>query len=150
MYMGRYSSDPRERARELVAAGKLGGAKYGRMGGRPRTPRATEIAAREAQEHAEEIVAAFRDALHPSQPIVVRLKAAVEWLKIEQQGVAQEVVANNDLSVATDEELVDLILRYLTSARLVTSVDTTLRERSTLPVVDVNGSGTRSGRDDER
>ena len=111
--MGKYASDPRERARELVAAGKFGGAKYGRMGGRPRTPRASEIAAREAQEHAEEIVAAFRDALHPSQPIQVRLKAAVEWLKIEQQGVAQEMGVRDDFSVATEEELANFILAYL-------------------------------------
>ncbi len=111
--MGKYPSDPSQRARELVAAGKFGGAKYGRMGGRPRTPRASEIAAREAQEHAEEIVQAFRDALHPSQPIQVRLKAAVEWLKIEQQGDTQKIGARDDFSVATEEELVDFILAYL-------------------------------------
>jgi hypothetical protein len=130
--MGKYSSDPSQRARELVAAGKFGGAKYGRMGGRPRTPRASEIAAREAQEHAEEIVAAFRDALHPSQPIKVRLKAAVEWLKIEQQGVVK-IGPLDDLSIATEEELVNFILGYLTSARLVTSVDMKLRERGPSP-----------------
>jgi hypothetical protein len=123
MYMGTYSSDPRERARELVAAGKFGGAKYGRMGGRPRTPRASEIAAREAQEHAEEIVAAFRDALHPSQPIQIRLKAAVEWLKIEDQGVAQKIGVRDDHSLATDEDLVNLIVRYLVSARLTGIVE---------------------------
>ena len=137
MYMGEYPSDPSQRARELVAAGKFGGAKYGRMGGRPRTPRVSEIAAREAQEHAEEIVQAFRDALHPSQPIQVRLKAAVEWLKIEQQGVVQEIGVRDDFSVATEEELVNFILGYLTSARLVTSVETKLRERSSSPTAGV-------------
>jgi hypothetical protein len=145
--MGEYPSDPSQRARELVAAGKFGGAKYGRMGGRPRTPRASEIAAREAQEHAEEIVAAFRDALHPSQPIQVRLRAAVEWLKIERQGVAEKIGASEDLSLATEEELVNFILAYLTSASLVTSVETQLRERSssTSGVVEV---GTGSGHED--
>jgi hypothetical protein len=128
-HMGKYSSDPSQRARELVAAGKLGGAKYGRLGGRPRTPRASEIAAEKAMEHAGEIVAAFRDALHPSQPIQVRLKAAVEWLRIEEQGVAPEIGVRDDLLVATDEELVDFILGYLTNAHLVTSVEAKLRER---------------------
>jgi hypothetical protein len=131
--MGEYSSDPSQRARELVAAGKLGGAKYGRMGGRPRTPRASEIAAREAQEHAEEIVAAFRDALHPSQPIQVRLKAAVDWLRIEQQGVEQEIGVRDDLSVATDEELVSFILGYLISARLIPSLEMTLEQERSAP-----------------
>ena len=117
------------------------------MGGRPRTPRASEIAAREAQEHAEEIVAAFRDALHPSQPIQVRLKAAVEWLKIEQQGVAQQIGVRDDFAVATEEELVNFILSYLTNARLVTSVEMQLRERSSSPtgVIEV---GAGSGQDD--
>jgi hypothetical protein len=146
--MGEYPSDPSQRARELVAAGKFGGAKYGRMGGRPRTPRASEIAAREAQEHAEEIVAAFRDALHPSQPIQVRLRAAVEWLKIERQGVAEKIGASEDLSLATEEELVNFILGYLTSARLVRSVDMKLRERGSSPtcVIEVGaGSGHEDG-----
>ena len=151
MYMGKYPSDPSQRARELVAAGKFGGAKYGRMGGRPRTPRASEIAAREAQEHAEEIVQAFRDALHPSQPIQVRLKAAVEWLKIEQQGVAQEIGAKDDFAVATEEELVNVILGYLTSARLVKSVEMKLRERNSSPTAaDVIEIGERSGHEVER
>lgn len=61
------------------------------------------------------------------------LKAAVEWLKIEQQGVAQQIGARDDFSVATEEELVNFILGYLTSARLVTSVETQLRERSSHP-----------------
>jgi hypothetical protein len=149
MYMGKYPSDPSQRARDLVAAGKFGGAKYGRMGGRPRTPRASEIAAREAQEHAEEIVAAFRDALHPSQPIQVRLKAAVEWLKIEQQGVAQEISAKDDFAVATEEELVNFIVSYLTSNQLVTSVEMKLRDQSSLPAVGAIESETRSEHEGE-
>ena len=76
---------------------------------------------------------AFRDALHPSQPIQVRLKAAVEWLKIEQQGVAQEIGAKDDFSLATEEELVNFILGLSHKRRLVTSVETKLRERSSSP-----------------
>ena len=114
--MGKYSSDPRERARELVAAGKFGGAKYGRMGGRPRTPRASEIAAREAQEHAEEIVAAFRDALHPSQPIMVRIRAAVAWLNLERKEDARVNASMSSFALASREELVALIMSYVNSA----------------------------------
>ena len=120
------------------------------MGGRPRTPRASEIAAREAQEHAEEIVQAFRDGLDPSQPIQVRLKAAVEWSKIEQQGVAHEIGARGDLSIATEEELVNFIIGYLTSASLVTSVEVKLRDRSSSLAVAAIESGTRSEHEDER
>jgi hypothetical protein len=80
-----YPADASARARQLVAEGKIGGAHYGRMGGRPRKPRAGELAAAQAGEHAEEIVRAFRDALDPSQPIGVRLKAASAWLDVERQ-----------------------------------------------------------------
>jgi hypothetical protein len=114
--MGEYSSDPSQRARELVAAGKFGGAKYGRMGGRPRTPRASEIAAREAHEHAEEIVAAFRDALHPSQPIMVRIRAAVAWLSMERKEDARVNAARSSFAFASREELVALIMSYVKSA----------------------------------
>jgi hypothetical protein len=114
--MGKYSSNPSQRARELVAAGKLGGAKYGRMGGRPRTPRASEIAAREAQEHAEEIVAAFRDALHPSQPIMVRIRAAVAWLNLERKEDARVNASMSSFALASREELVALIMGYVNSA----------------------------------
>jgi hypothetical protein len=113
------------------------------MGGRPRTPRASEIAAKKATEHAEEIVAAFRDALHPSQPIQVRLMAAVAWLKIEQQGVAQEIGATDDLTCDRGG-VGELILAYLTSARPVTSVEMKLRERSPSPT-GVIGGGSRIG-----
>ena len=54
--MPNYPADASARARQLVAEGKIGGARYGRMGGRPRKPRAGELAAAEAAEHAEEIV----------------------------------------------------------------------------------------------
>ena len=60
----------------------------------------------------------------------------MEWLKIEQQGDAQEIGAKDDFSVATEEELVNFILGYLTSARLVTSVEMLLREQDQSPTVD--------------
>ena len=113
--MAQYSSDPRERARELVAAGKLGGAKYGRMGGRPRKPRAGELAAQQAAEHAEQIVQAFADALHPSQPPLVRLRAAVAWLDLERKEDARETKGSSSLAVASREELIHLILAHVTS-----------------------------------
>jgi hypothetical protein len=90
----------------------------------------------------------FRDALHPSQPIQVRLKAAVEWLKIEPQGVAQQIGVMDDFTVATEEELVNFILGYLRSARLDTSVEMKLRERSSSPTgviaVGAGSSGSSS------
>lgn len=92
----------RNQANELVAAGKIGGAEYGKLGGRPRKIRATELVAQAAREHGEEIVNAFLVCLDPKQPPYVRLQAAKEWLKIEKEETDRE-----DKQVTGDSE--DLI-----------------------------------------
>jgi hypothetical protein len=103
-----YSPDRRERARQLVAEGRFGGSKHGKLGGRPRVPRASELAAEEAVRHADEIVHAFRDALDPSQPALTRVKAAAAWLKIEHQdAVFQQCEERFDRM--TDADLVEVL-----------------------------------------
>lgn len=81
----KYSSDPKERARQLVAEGKIGGARKG--AGRPRHKRASELVAEKAETHANKIVAAYLNALDPNNTIKpeIRLQAAREWLEIERQ-----------------------------------------------------------------
>jgi hypothetical protein len=72
-----------ELARRLHSEGKFGGKEYGRLGGRPRKPRATELVAEEARNSAHELVDAFKDALDPANHPQVRVRAATEWLNIE-------------------------------------------------------------------
>ena len=54
-----YSEEERqarsERAKALHAQGKLGGAEFGKLGGRPRKKRSTELIAEKAAENAEKI-----------------------------------------------------------------------------------------------
>lgn len=76
-----YASDKRERAHQLIAEGRLGGA-YGHLGGRPRVPRATELAARAATDHADALVSALASALAEDQPPEQRSQAAERWLRI--------------------------------------------------------------------
>ncbi|UUY01734.1 hypothetical protein LRS13_13480 [Svornostia abyssi] len=78
-----YSSDPSERAKQLVREGKFGGA--GRGQGRPRVKRASEIAAEAAAGHADEIVAALRAGLDPDESAETRSRAADRWLRLVVQ-----------------------------------------------------------------
>jgi hypothetical protein len=78
-----YPSDPKERARMLVAEGKIGGPRPG--SGRPRKKRAAELIAEKAQRNAEKIWSAFEDALEPSKPDSIRLAAAKELVALENR-----------------------------------------------------------------
>lgn len=113
--MATYPADRRQRALELAREGKFGGAKYGKLGGRPRVPRAGEIAAREACVHAEKIVEVFLDGIHPDQPIEVRLRAAIEWLRIEareHEGLRVEDV-RLDFEQFSQDDLVAAIMNMV-------------------------------------
>jgi hypothetical protein len=90
----KYASDPRERARELVRDGKLGGARPG--SGRPRKstgksqsnhprPAAAAIAAF-ARDHADELAQVFADVLDdPDATDAQKLRAVRSMLGIEMK-----------------------------------------------------------------
>lgn len=87
-----------DNAKALVAQGKIGGAQYGRLGGRPRKPRAAEKVAAEAIEKADEIVQVFKDIISDEEAShAMKLKAVTEWLSIE----------NDEAKLALQEESFD-------------------------------------------
>lgn len=69
--------------KERVRAGKVG-AKFGKLGGRPKIKRASELVAEEAQKEADKIVTVFKDAISPNQTIGTRLKGAQMFLEVEK------------------------------------------------------------------
>lgn len=66
----------RLRAKQLVAEGKIGGARYGAMGGRPRRTPPSEMAARLAEVAPERLLAIVLDIANTSKTPSVRLRAA--------------------------------------------------------------------------
>lgn len=86
-----FSPETREKlsrlAKERHAQGKLGGREFGKLGGRPRKDRAAKRVAEVAQEDAvaRQIINVFKDAIHPNQPMHIRLKAAEAWLGVERE-----------------------------------------------------------------
>jgi hypothetical protein len=107
-----------DRAKKLHAEGKLGGAKFGRMGGRPRKKRASETVAEAAvkQANREDIVRVFEDAVADSQPIGVRLKGAEAWLAIEREERKLSLQEDEfDAKQHSRDELVAILADKLTS-----------------------------------
>lgn len=102
-----YSSDPSIRARELQEDGKIGG-HFGKLGGRPRKPRAMEKVAEAATKEAENIIAVFKEGIKDDS-MKTRLSAANSWLAIEQEETRlrlQEERQEFDIGQASREELI--------------------------------------------
>ena len=107
-----------ERAKKLHAEGRLGGSKFGRMGGRPRKKRTSESVAEAAEKQAnrEDIVRVFEDAVQDNQPIGVRLKGAEAWLAIEREERKLALVEDeHDHKVHSRDELIALLADKLTA-----------------------------------
>lgn len=94
----RYPTDRSERARQLVAEGKFGGAEHGRKGGRPRKDQATAppgetasaFIARAAREDAPKILKVFEDAVK-------------QWIATEDREVEREERTVPGLDSAPEE-----------------------------------------------
>lgn len=119
------SPEARERLSKLAkqrhAEGKFGGAKFGKLGGRPRGSSKDRIAKRVAEAAMEEanakaIIEVFKDAIHPNQTISVRLKGAQAWAEIANQHARMEDKQEHQVEEQrTREELLELVRQKLTS-----------------------------------
>lgn len=105
-----YSTDPVVRAGQLRAEGRFGGPQPG--SGRPRVPRASEIAAQAAVEHAEEIIAALRAGTTTGSP-EARARSAARWLAAAQRFEDHELRERRDereadaFDLMTSEQILD-------------------------------------------
>lgn len=104
-----------ERAKRLHAEGRLGGSKFGKLGGRPRKARVTEKIAEEANKEAEKITRVFKDAIDPAQPMSIRLKGAQIWTEISSQE-AKIAIQEEDAEGRqhSREELIEILASKLT------------------------------------
>lgn len=73
-----------DKAKELYAQGKFGGAQPG-SGRPPIKRRAAQRVAEAAERASDDLIAAFRAGLDPSQPATVRVNTAREWITVERQ-----------------------------------------------------------------
>jgi hypothetical protein len=93
----------------------------GRLGGRGNTRKKTRITKRVAEAAMEEknalaIIEVFKDAIHPSQPIHIRIKGATAWADIAMQSakfdLSEEAQQQQQLS---RDELIKLLSEKLSN-----------------------------------
>ena len=125
--MGRdLSPEAREKlsliAKERHAKGGFGDPKEtGKLGGRPkmgsrRRQRITQrvVEAAEEEKNAQAIINVFKDSIHPSQPMHVRLKGAEAWAKIAADNHKVELVQEaQGEAVKSRDELVAILKEKL-------------------------------------
>lgn len=100
----RYSSDPKERAKQLVAEGKIGGAREG--SGRPRKKRVSEVINEKIESHAEEIWNVYLDSISETSSPQIRLQAARDLLEIERKEVEHQRSEDEDLKRMNKDQLI--------------------------------------------
>lgn len=119
-----FSPEARQKLSDLAkqrhAEGKLGGAKFGSMGGKAKgkkdriSKRVSDAAQEERQ--AAEIIEVFKDAIDPSQPIGIRLKGAQAWVDIAvQHGKFELQEEAHEAAQHSREELIQMLTKKLTS-----------------------------------
>jgi hypothetical protein len=120
-----------EAAKKRHAEGKLGGAEFGRMGGRPRKDRAAASVAEKARDKAKDIAQVFEDAIDPSQPINVRVKAAQAWLEIErEEGKLSLQEGEADHRDKSREELLEIVRSKMKDGAAATIIRNQLESES--------------------
>ena len=110
-------------AKERHARGEFGGKDIGKLGGRPRggnkrKQRITKRVAEAAQDerNALAIIEVFKDAIHPSQPIHVRIKGATAWADIAMQDAKFDLSEEQQQQQQLGrQELIDVLAGKLTS-----------------------------------
>jgi hypothetical protein len=95
----------RDKAKELVAAGRIGGPRPG--SGRPRKKRASEVIAEKVERRANEVSGALFDGLKPHQPQTVRNDSARTLLAIEEKEHLLRREEERELRAASRDELVE-------------------------------------------
>lgn len=119
------SDEGRERLSELAKQRhQQGGFQKSGDGRKPAKPRKTKkrrIAERVAdaareKKTAQDIIDVFKDCVHPSQPANIRLKAATEWIKVEQEDAKLRLKEADSENQQRDRgELINLLSTRLTT-----------------------------------
>ncbi len=123
-----------ELAKQRHAEGKMGGAEFGRLGGRGNTRakrEAQQAVAQSAAEHKEEIIAVFLDAIDPERPMGQRLKGAELFLAVERENAKMQMAeAAQDAQELDRATLISLLADKLSSGPAAALVKAQLEDGS--------------------
>lgn len=113
----------RQRAIELHAQGKFGGAEFGRLGGRPRKPSITEQVAEKLREKSSEVAAAIIDGLDEDNAPTVRLQAARQALEVEALDDRRRASEEREFERLSDPALAKLVGEMLSGLKDAGAID---------------------------
>lgn len=98
----------RKLAKELVAQGKIGGPRPN--SGRPPTKRrASQAIAEAANAEVNNLIAALKSGIDPSQPASVRVNTAEKWINIERNEAELRLKEDRQLEDMSADDLINLI-----------------------------------------
>lgn len=139
------SDEERERRRqnalELKKQGKIG-PQYGKLGGRPRKPRAMEKVAEAATQEADKIIQVFKDGVD-DESMKTRLAAANSWLAIENEETKLRLAEERqdfDIGQASREELLKFVATAISSGPVADQLGEFV-DGSATDITDVGGLG---------
>lgn len=101
-----------EAMKKRIEEGKAGAA-FGRLGGRPKKKRASEVVAEEASKHGKEIAQVFLDAMDETNPNSIRIKGAEGILKVEEKEARLQMDEEEHFAKMGRDELAGELARML-------------------------------------
>ena len=105
----------REQAKRLIAAGRLGGREFGKMGGRPKVKTATQLLAEKARDRAEKMDRKLNGMLDDRSP-VVQAMAIDRYLAAEAKVEKDMREDERELAKLNSEELDTVLIELLMEA----------------------------------
>lgn len=124
-----YSSDPKIRMAQMREEGRVG-AQFGKLGGRPRKPRAAAMIAEKVRQNADDVWKAFQNALESDNPKLA-LEAAQALLKVERDE-AQQQLAEEEFDKMSSQELVSALQEALADPMVVEALGFSFEDIITL------------------
>lgn len=115
-----YSLDPKERMVQLTEDGKVGAA-YGRLGGRPRNPRASEALAEHARKRISEMKRVIDNALESDNQRIAM--DAVEFLRKTEIEEAKMQLDEDKFDHMTQDELIDAVTQLLSNPAMAQALN---------------------------
>lgn len=101
-----------ERMQRMRKEGKVG-PQFGKLGGRPRKVRASELIAEQASKKRKEIAKVLEDAIDEEQPITVRMKGVQMITDIEKSERSMEMAEDEHYAKMNKDEMIDEMAKKL-------------------------------------
>ncbi len=130
----------KELAKKLVAEGKIGGPRPG--SGRPPTKRrAAQAIADAANNEVNNLIAALKSGIDPSQPASVRVNTAEKWINIERQESELRLKEDRQFDDMSVDDLISLIASKFARVKAggLDFIDVEGEEQGELPPGDDDG-----------